>query len=178
MTSISQIKTFNGIKSENLYLIIIHADKIPPHLGIIYNSLYFSLTAKGKEMGIPINEKLAIINKRKIPCLFLDLKTKEISKDLLFELKDVFNTSAPLTNKTTCLAPIVVYFFRIYKLIPNAPLLHGLIDTLKQKELIDNCFALHLRLLNNNIFELPSYNITSVLERIIRIEELNKKRTT
>ena len=176
MTLFTQVNEFGEIKPDKLYLIIIHADKKPPHLGIIWNQLYFSLTVKGSEVEIPVEEKLEILNKRKIPCLLMEIKTPEESNFFLNELTEIFSSYPPLTNKTSCLEPIAEFFYKILQLKTEAPLLHGMIEALQKQHLISESFSLHLKLTNNRTFELPAYNAIEVSERIrrLRLLEINK----
>jgi len=174
MTLIPQVNEFGEIKPDKLYLIIFHADKKPPHLGLIFNKLYFSLTVKGSEIEIPIDEKLEIINKRKIPCLFLEIKTANKSGFLLKELNEIFNSYPPLTNKTSCLEPIAEFFYKIFQLRADSPLLHGMIESLQKRELIMENSAIYLKIPENKTVELPEYNATTVSERINRLSFLEK----
>lgn len=178
MTLITQVNEFGDIKPERLYLIIFHADKKPPHLGLIWNKLYFSLTIKGSEIEIPIDEKLEIINKRKIPCLFVEIKTREESSFLLKELNEVFNSYPPLTNKTSCLEPIAEFFLKTFQLRADFPLLHGLIEVLQKQRLIVECFSMNLKLTETKTFELPAYDTSIVSERIARLSLLEKNKLT
>jgi hypothetical protein len=175
MTLIKQVNEFGEIKPEKLYLIIFHADKKPPHLGLIWNKLYFSLTIKGSEIEIPFDEKLELINKRSIPCLFLEIKTADNSSFLLKELKEIFSSYPPLTNKTSCLEPIGEFFYKIFQLKAEAPLLHGMIVALQKQHLIIESFSLHLKLMDNRTFELAPYDAVEVSARIRRLLLLEKK---
>lgn len=174
MTLFTQVNEFGEIKPDKLYLIIIHADKKPPHLGIIWNQLYFSLTVKGSEVEIPVEEKLDILNKRKIPCLLVEIKAPEESNFFLNELTEIFNSYPPLTNKTSCLEPIAEFFYKILQLKTEAPLLHGMIEALQKQHLLIESFSLHLKLTNNKTFELPAYDANIISERINRLSLLEK----
>jgi len=174
MTLITQVNEFGNIKSDKIYFIIFHADKKPPHLGIVWNQLYFSLTIKGAEIEIPFDEKLVLINKRKIPCLFVEIKTPEESSFLLEELKEIFISYPPLTNKTSCLEPIAEFFYKIFQLRADSPLLHGMIEALQKQELIIESSAIYLKIPENKTFELPIYNASIVSERINRLSFLEK----
>jgi hypothetical protein len=178
MTLIKQVNEFGEIKPDKLYLIIFHADKKPPHLGLIWNKLYFSLTIKGSEIEIPFDEKLELINKRSIPCLFLEIKTADKSSFLLKELTEIFSSYPPLTNKTSCLEPIGEFFYKIFQLKAEAPLLHGMIDALQKQQLIIESFSLHLKRTDNKTFELPPYDAGEVSERIRRLILLEQNRTS
>jgi hypothetical protein len=177
MTIISNVKVLEEIKQNKLYLIIIHADKKPPHLGIICNRLYFSLTVKGSEIGIPINDKLDIIYRRKIPCILLEIITKEVSSFYQDILREIFNKYAPLKNTNTCLAPINEFLNYAFQLMPEAPLLHGLIAALEKQNLISERLSIHLNLSKNKIFEIPSYDINFVFDRIKRLNETETRRS-
>jgi len=176
MVSLSPIKLFEEIKPATLYLIIFHADKKPPHVGLVWNLRYFSLTVKGKEVDLPFEEKLQLIEKRKIPCLILELRAPKEHTELQNQLVNIFEASSPLSDKISCLAPISNFFENVFHLKLALPLLHGLLQVLIEKELIKENFALHLTLPKNRIFDLPDYDAGNVSERINRFRLLEKKR--
>lgn len=92
-----------SILGSGLFLCILHADKIPPHIAISMDGKYFSLKAKGKDEAIPVTEVLKIINKRTIKTLFVRLDAR-----VKFEqLEEVFaRFEKTIVKETSCLSPI------------------------------------------------------------------------
>lgn len=95
------IKELKCVDFNSLCLWILHADKIPPHIGISNNGLYFSLKVSGKDERVSVNALISTINKKKIPTLCYELV------DLKPELKSIFSKyNVAIAEEITCLAPI------------------------------------------------------------------------
>ena len=57
--------------SKNTWLVILHASRTPPHIGVLIDGNYNSLTIKGHELDININVLLKTIQQKKLkPYLF------------------------------------------------------------------------------------------------------------
>jgi hypothetical protein len=169
MTLLAHLKPLGELKPDILYVVIFHANRKPPHIGIVWNQLYFSSTVKGSEVAIPFGSKQEVINKRKIPCILLGLKKPEMPLIVLNELMKVFNERTSISTSNTCLSPITVFLNKLYQLKPSAPLLHGLIEALQKRSLIEETFSIHLKPDVNDSFELPEYDAEMVSMRISRL---------
>ena len=92
-----------NVDSGNFKLWIWYADKIPPHIGCSCEKRYFSLKVSGRDLGIPVDRVLEVINRKKIAFLLVDV-------DYTFEpekLKDRFmEFNSAEENGPTCLTPI------------------------------------------------------------------------
>lgn len=151
----TQIDSFSGI-----HLWIIHADKIPPHIGFSIDNHYFSLKANGKDNGISTDSILQIIQKKKIGTVFVKL-----NYDLTFyEVKAAFEKfeSAKDLN-SSCLVPI--------KNILNAPdsisKLSEMLHFLETQNTIYSTFGLHL---SNDYKGIKSYTTTEIQQRIEKLK--------
>ena len=51
--------------SKNTWIVILHASRIPPHIGILVDGNYNSLTIKGHELNINIAVLLKTIQQKK-----------------------------------------------------------------------------------------------------------------
>lgn len=85
------------------YLWVLHADKIPPHVGISVEGNYFSLKYNGKDEGVSVESVIELIEKKPIKTLAIQLK-KVIVSDELKNAFARFERTSP--NEVTCLAPI------------------------------------------------------------------------
>ena len=59
---------------KDTWLVILHASRTPPHVGILIDGNYNSLTIKGHELNIDIKVLLKTIQQKKIETLFIKLK--------------------------------------------------------------------------------------------------------
>jgi hypothetical protein len=178
MTLLYHLQAFEKFRPDTLYLIIFHADKKPPHIGLVWNLRYFSLTTKGFEVDLPVEEKLLIVEKRKIPCLIIELKATVHDSNNATNLLKIFKSYGPLKPNDTCIAPITEYLESIYKVKLTGVLLHGLISELQKHALIERNYALHLLFSKTNTYELPQYDKSQITMRINRLILLDNKKLT
>ncbi|MGB0915625.1 MAG: hypothetical protein ACPGVI_06105 [Crocinitomicaceae bacterium] len=101
---VSKIDSFDLEKANASRLLwVLHADKIPPHIGVSIDGDFYSLKANGKDEGVSINGLLEIVNRRKIATLCFELNS-ELSQSSLVAEFDKFEKTIP--NEITCLRPI------------------------------------------------------------------------
>ena len=119
------------------YICIWHAHKIPPHIGILIDGLYFSLKVKGKDIAIPAQEIVKVIQRKNICSVFVEIKN-EVD---LRTIKYVFsNYEKAEKNNFTCLTPIT----EVFELNDEVHLLGDLLNYFKQKQQIGKLFGLNL----------------------------------
>lgn len=82
---------------------VLHADKIPPHIGLSVNGLFYSLKANGKDVAVPIANLLDIIERRGIALLCFRLSDQLTMNDVDLVYSG-FDKTIP--NEVTCLNPI------------------------------------------------------------------------
>lgn len=102
--SVTDIEPFNSYVGLNSALLwVLHADKIPPHIGLSYNGLFYSLKANGKDEGVSIESLIEIVNRRRISTLCFELNSSVESDSIIKEFRR-FDRTIP--NEITCLIPI------------------------------------------------------------------------
>ena len=139
-----QFDTINSLNNESAlntgcYLCIWHANKIPPHIGILIDGSYFSLKVKGKDTAIPVNEILKIINRKSICALFVEVQ-REVVKSHIFEVFSKYSNAE--AYKFSCLTPIT----EVFDTNQNVHLLADLLNSFKEKNQIGKVFGLNLAL--------------------------------
>jgi hypothetical protein len=151
----SKFDSFSGI-----HLWIIHADKIPPHIGFSIDNHYFSLKANGKDNGISIDSILQIIQKKKIATVFVKLNGKLTFQETKLAF-DKFDCAKALNS--SCLVPI--------RNVLNAPnsisKLSELLFFLETQNMIYSVFGLHL---GNDYKGIKSYTTTEIQQRIEKLK--------
>lgn len=159
----SAINLANG-----LYIWILHASKIPPHIGISLNGNYFSLKANGKDVSVSYASVLEIINKRNIPTLFLKIIDLKID---LAKIENVFKTyDCAKAGHATCLFPITELLLNEKKDI----ILKELLEILVQKNYIETVFSLHL---DADFTGIPDYDKNSINERLNTIHAAKRTKS-
>lgn len=163
--------------NKNTWLVILHASRTPPHIGILINGNYNSLTIKGHELNIEINVLLKMIQQKKIETLFVKLKnhpvfSSDYQKEICqFYIKQFTQVKA---NEASCLNPIKLFLQEFYAIQENNhELLFELIERLKQNQYISLSIGLNIDdKIEGGEFSLPIYS-TQQLQEIIKTERAN-----
>ena len=93
-----------GLAHPNLTLIwILHADKIPPHIGISVDGYFFSLKTEGKDENIPLSLLITMLKNKKITTVAVAL---EETLDLV-KIRNIFENQTKIPKSETCLLPIL-----------------------------------------------------------------------
>jgi hypothetical protein len=171
----------DSFNSELLYkhtwLVILHASRTPPHIGVLINGNYNSLTIKGHELNIDINVLLKTIQQKKIETLFIKLKEHPVfSSDYQREICQYYiqQFTQVKVNEASCLSPIKLFLQEFYAVQEHKEeLLFELIERLKQNQYISLTLGLNIdEKLDEHDFSLPMYS-NKQLQEIISIERAN-----
>lgn len=132
---------------------VFHADKIPPHIGFSTKNTFFSLKVSGKDEQLNAESVLELIQRKKIPALFIQLSTNI----QLNELKDVYIPfEHAISGSVTCLTPI--------RNLLERPEANQLSDLLNQ--MTDDIEIIAGSHLPDNYNSLPSYSIEEIYSYI------------
>ena len=101
---------------KGIYLVLLHATRIPPHIGMLFDGTYHSLTVKGKDSDVPFQALTRNILLRKLPSLFLEIKTG--SAHSAAEMSGIFKDLLAPYNRVeagqaTCLSPVKQFFTEV-----------------------------------------------------------------
>lgn len=155
-----------GNLSEGLYLVVIHASRIPPHIGIIAGGKYHSLTIKGQETDQPLEILMKNIRIRKIPSLFIKINSSLLSDDLLREhvVRNVRQFPKAAADGATCLSPVKLFFEQAFSVsMQNIQYLFELLPKLEEENLLENVSSLNI---SGEEFELPVYDLKTIYREI------------
>ncbi len=159
--------------SDNSWIVVMHASRIPPHVGILINGSYNSLTIKGHETDIDLVVLLKTIQQKKIETIFIKLKKHPVfSLDYQKEICQIqikqFTQVKP--NEASCLSPVKLFLNEFYVVsIQEFELLYELIERLKQNDYIDKVLGLNIEdKIKSNQFFFPLYTYDELQEVIIK----------
>lgn len=162
--------------AHHTWLVILHASRKPPHIGILINGLYHSLTIKGHETNVTLPVLLKTIQQKKIESVFVKLKKHPVfsydyqNEMFQWQIKQ-FKQVKP--NEASCLSPVKLFLSEFYAInrIENE-LLFELIERLKQNDYIDDALALNIpKFSQGQPFFFPIYSY-SELQDVILNEQL------
>lgn len=163
------------------YIVILHAHRVPPHIGMIIGKEYHSLTIKGHELNVSTEALMRNISQRKIASLFVEIKQHPtFSQDYLKEhfITNIRNYSKVQVGHATCLSPIKDFFEENYSLEKEqVNYLFELLPVLQEKGLINSCSAAFI---DEQDFQLPVYSLSELNDGINKANDeaakLNKNK--
>lgn len=138
-----------------LYLWVIHADKVPPHIGISTNGLFFSLKANGKDEQLDVLKILHILKRKKVATLFYAIEPASLKVNV----SEVFRPfDCTVHGEITCLSPLK----RIFD-ASDVKLLKDLLDVLFHRGMIKRTVGWQLPASFHGI---PDYSVEDIHQRL------------
>lgn len=162
------IVPFAGVEllTDCFYLWVLHADKIPPHIGCSLDSKFFSLKINGKDHGLPVDSLLEIITKKKVSTILIQLNSVIDSE----ELHRVFSQfTAIFPGKNTCLSPIT----SLLDCSETVFKLSDLLNYLDDQSAMKNVFGLNL---GNDYTGIPEYDQEDITNRLYDLNRAKSER--
>ena len=153
------------------WLVVLHASRIPPHVGLMIDGNYNSLTIKERELNVKHEALLKTISQKKIEALFLKLAPHPVfSSDYqLSTFQEQLNQFTVVKqNEATCLSPLKLFFEEFYAIKNNKEqLFYDFVDELSQNDYITQAIGINIAdKSENNIFTLPHYTNEELQARI------------
>lgn len=148
---------------KNSWMMILHASRIPPHVGLMIGGAYSSLTIKGHELNLSADVLLQTIARKKIEALAVKLvKQPVFSNDYQREVLELCIRQFPKVepNKASCLSPVKLFLQEFYA-IPYQPdeMLFEIAEKLNQNQYIEKVLAFNLKdSASSGEFVLPMYS--------------------
>lgn len=160
------------IKTE-VYIVVMHASRIPPHILLCVHGKLFSLSVKGSLVDEDISVYLRTIKKHRIETLFIQLApppvfTMEQLQEIVTGITLSYDNLKP--GLITCLTPVKDFCRSVYQTdTGNVKFIFELLPKLRQQGVTGNTYHLNMesRLKSTgNIFALKTYSMFEVNEHI------------
>ena len=150
---------FNEDELHNgIYIVVLHATRIPPHIGLIIDKQYHSLTVKGHDYNTPVRALIKNIEQRRIPSLFIKIKSHTTFSNTYLKEHFILNIQQfPRVDKNvaTCLSPIKLFFDETYAVpMKEVNFLFDLLPKLCNEQLIEHSYSLKKK---KKEYQLPLY---------------------
>lgn len=152
-----EIVEIDKLDQNGTYIWVIHADKIPPHLGISSDGEFFSLKVSGVDFALPADRLLKTFDKKWIPLLII--QTDSISVKDLLAVYSHYESAKDGGN--TCLSPIKELFG-----LEQVNTIHELLRELKSKSQVKVVYGKNLPCHYKGI---PEYDLDAVNERLRKL---------
>ena len=150
--------------ADRLWLTLIGINEIPPHIALISEGKYYSVSAKKVDLGSSLEALLNTLKRKKIPALFVRIN----SEPLVREVQSIYSQNEPLGNTNeTCLSPIKTVFLSCFSPdFSNVNYVFELLALAEDKGLLKTCCVLNYESRNSNIVTLPTYTKDQIRKRI------------
>src|ERR1035437_3459873 len=169
----------DAVLMNDVYLVLLYATRIPPHLLVSVNGKIFTLSVKGANVDGELSALLTLIRRKNIETIFIRLQMP-----LLFTMEQLQEEIRNCTlayprddiGIATCLTPIKDFCHSIYDTdTKNVNLIFDLLPKLQERNAMRECYQVNLRLTpypspqgegSLNSFELKMYEVNDVYEAI------------
>ena len=157
---------------DGIFLVIMHANRVPPHLSLVVNGKQFSLDVKGPSLDQDVAVLLRNIYWSKAATLFIKLSVPTI-----FSLLDLQDEVAKVTaaypsvqaGMITCLAPIKDFCESVYQTsVGDIDFVFDLLPKLEEQGVLQESYHLHMHKYIDieGGFELLTYSMFDINEQI------------
>ncbi len=151
--------SLDDIDEDTFILWVLHADKVPPHIGISNKGKFYSLKANGKDDGVEVSSIKSIIHRKRITTLCFFLKKTELSETLSDHF---YSFDKTIPHKITCLDPIKNVFS-----LKEPRKLTELLDVLFLKGIINSIKGVY-----SNSFEgILEYDVLDIHSRLKKLSD-------
>ena len=169
---IFNIKEFDLAAIENgLFLVLVNADRKPPHLAMVFRGRVYSLTVKGRQLAEAFDGFYKLIQRNTLKVLFFQIGNphpetySKIQENLVCALMEYEKV---IFNQVTCLAPIKRFFENNYGIdLKGIDFVFDLIPSLYKSNLIDAVYHIHMgELMEEQSYNLSKYTMQDINSRI------------
>lgn len=170
--------TIHNIHSANevvllndVYLILLYANRVPPHLAVSVNGKLFTLTTKGATIDGELSSMLRLIKKNNIETIFVQLNVPSLfTVDQLHDEIKKYTLAYPRVDVgiATCLNPIRDFCGSVYDTeSKNANFIFELLPMLEAKRAVGECFYMNMEhFIKDDSFALRTYGMNEIFEGI------------
>lgn len=160
-----------ALLSNDVYLVVLYASRIPPHLAVSVNGKLFTLTVKGATVDGELKALLTLIRQKRIEAIFIKLAVPSFfTLDQLKNEIRKYTLAYPRVDigLATCLAPIKDFCSEVYEAdMQKVNFLFDLLPELYKRNVVSSCYQMNLdRYLVNNEFHLSLYSMQDIYEGI------------
>lgn len=161
----------DAVLLNDVFLVVLYATRIPPHLSLAVNGKLFSLSVAGATVDGELNALLKLIRRNQIATLFIKLEVPALFTlaDLSREIKK-YTLAYPRVDIgiATCLSPIKDFCSEIYDTdIKKVNFVYELLPKLYEQKVISCCYQLNLKSYTfENSFAMNKYSMNDIFEGI------------
>jgi len=156
-----------------LWLCLIGTHEIPPHIALINDAKYYSVTTNRIKVGEPIEKILKAISRKTLPTVFVSIKPGKNVGDILEESFKAYPTLG--NGEHSCLSPISEFFAKIYSSeFGSQHLVFDALSLAEKNKMLVECKSLFIDKLDNGVLHLPKYTHAQIRHKINSILKINE----
>jgi hypothetical protein len=152
------------------YILLLNANKVPPHLGLISEGKYYSLTANESQIAVDGSSIWRMVQTKQIPALFIEVNSFG-SEEILADVFGQFERAIP--GKVSCLQPLKSYFSSVHQISMNS--VNYVFDLVEQLEAHDLLLGSYHQYLENDLingsFTMITYSMEEIYDRITKLQK-------
>jgi hypothetical protein len=154
-----------AILHTGLWLTLIGIDDIPPHIALINEEKYYSLSTRKVDCGSSSERFMNMLKRKHIPTLLIRIETRD---NTAFYLEKIYKDLHLLgTNENTCLSPIKDFFARFYSTeFASVNYVFELLALAEKKNLLKESMSLFCESAGTNNVTLPKYTMVAIKNKI------------
>jgi len=153
------------VLKSGFFLCILHADKLPPHVGCIADGQFFSLKVGGKDDAVDVSTLVKAITLKNVPTLFIGID-KNIPTGRIEEIYKSYSSIE--VGQNTCLSPLI----DLFECHSRVKKLSDLLLLLQDESLLKQVFKVHL---NEHYTALPYYSCQDVEQRLLNLTDVKRR---
>jgi hypothetical protein len=155
--------------NKGLWLVMAGVNGIPPHIALIADGKYYSVSTRKVDIGTPMDNFLKAISRRSLPTLFVGINSIKTE-----ELSSVFEKYPTLGNgEHSCLWPVRDFFAETFSAeFSGSSLVFELLALAQTQGLLKECRSLFVE--EKGTITLPKYTSEQILEKINSILKVNE----
>lgn len=168
----SNLRAANETVLQNdVFLVLLHANRIPPHLLVSVNGKLFTLTVKGATVDGELSALIKLIRKNKVETIFVKLNVPTVCtvEQLRAEIKK-FMLAYPRVDVSiaTCLAPIKDFCHSVYSTeTQKINFVFELLPKLNEQKVTGDIYQMNMEdHIIQNSFSLRTYSMNDIYEGI------------
>ncbi|MEX1190784.1 MAG: hypothetical protein WEA99_02340 [Brumimicrobium sp.] len=158
---INNLTSSNKIPKHGSFIYVFHADKIPPHIGFVIDTKFYSVKANGVDLALNISKILHLVQHKKIPTLIFELDEIKANEQLIYNIFKSYENK--LSEGKTCLNPIDELIFKCVK----HSKIGELINTLENQSKIKQIYGLNI---NSSFLGILNYSKNDIEKRIFELK--------
>lgn len=152
--------------------IVLHKiENIPPHVALLHNGMYYSLSVKGAKVDIPFAQFYEEVQRLKKSCVLIEIHVPFYIPSPVGE----FDSLPPLSSQNfiTCLTPIKEWLVNgmdeeVSEQLIEAEFVFNLIEVLQREGSVEQVYAAFV---NDGELKLPTYTWQDIMDEISRKEK-------